>query len=75
MKCILFYEILFLFDKAIDNVIGSRYSISAPIGIPYAIFETITFEPSSNLDIYNAVVSPSNVGLIAIIISFILFRS
>ena len=65
------YEILFLLLSAIDNVIGSKYSISAPIGIPYAILDTRTFVLSNNLEIYNAVVSPSNVGLIAIITSFI----
>ena len=45
--------------------------MSAPSGIPYAILETITFSLSNILDIYSAVVSPSNVGLIAIIISSI----
>ena len=50
MKLNFIYEILFLLFKAIDKVIGSKYSISAPIGIPYAILETITLVFSNNFD-------------------------
>ena len=56
---------------AISNVNESIYSISDPNGIPWAIVETVTSSFSNNLEIYLDVVSPSILGLTAIITSFI----
>ena len=39
--------------------------MSAPSGIPWAIFEIFTSVPSNNFLIYKAVVSPSTLGFMA----------
>ena len=72
MRLHIFYEeIIFLFYKATSNVNESKYSISAPRGTPWAIFDTLTPVSLSILVIYKAVVSPSILGFTAIITSSI----
>ena len=67
----LYSDIFIRLSKANSKVSESRYSISAPIGTPWAIFVITTFSFDNIFDIYNAVVSPSILGLTAIIISLI----
>ena len=69
MSFILTYSISFLSFNALSNVSESIYSISAPIGIPLAILVTFKFKSSNILFIYKLVVSPSILGLTAIITS------
>ena len=63
------YSISFRSVNALSSVIESIYSISAPIGIPLAILVTLIFKPSNIFFIYKLVVSPSILGLTAIITS------
>ena len=65
-----FYEIIFLSSHALDIIIGSRYSMSPPIGIPYDNLDTLTLYFSNIFWMYNDVTSPSIDGFNAIIISF-----
>jgi len=59
---------------AFISVISSVYSRSPPTGIPCAIL--VTFMPNAfiSFDKYIDVASPSTLGLVAIIISFISFK-
>ena len=68
MAC--FYNSL-LPSNAFVSVTSSVYSKSPPTGIPCAILVTFTPKGFNNFDIYIDVASPSTLGLVAIITSFI----